>query len=75
MTEKPFDDYYEYLQISPNADSETIERVYRYLAKKCHPDNRETGNPEKFNLITGAYRTLSDPEKRAMESFLEGHLL
>ena len=63
--EQPFDDFYEYLQISPNADLETIERVYRLLAKKCHPDNKATGNPEKFDLITRAYKTLSNPEKRA----------
>ena len=25
-------DYYEFLQISPHADAETIHRVYRYLA-------------------------------------------
>jgi len=65
MMEQLFDDYYEFLQISPNADLETIEKVYRLLAKKCHPDNKATGNPEKFNLLTKAYRTLSNPEKRA----------
>ena len=63
--QQPFDDYYEYLQISPNADLETIERVYRLLAKKYHPDNKATGNLEKFELMTGAYKTLSNPEKRA----------
>lgn len=65
MREQPFDDYYEYLQISPNADLETIERVYRLLAKKYHTDNKATGNLEKFELLTKAYRTLSNPEKRA----------
>jgi curved DNA-binding protein len=65
MTEKPFFDYYEFLQLSPNADLETIERVYRFLAKKCHPDNKNTGNPEKFNLLTEAHKILSNPEKRA----------
>ena len=65
MTEKPFVDYYEFLQLSPNADLETIERVYRFLAKKCHPDNRDTGNPEKFNLLTEAHKVISNPEKRA----------
>jgi curved DNA-binding protein len=65
MTEKPFVDYYDFLQLSPNADLETIERVYRFLAKKCHPDNKDTGNSEKFNNLTEAYRILSNPEKRA----------
>ena len=32
-------DYYEFLQISPHADTETIHRVYRYLAARFHPDN------------------------------------
>ena len=58
-------DYYEDLQVSPNADLETIERVYRLLAKRYHPDNSATGNSEKFNIITTAYKVLSDAEKRA----------
>jgi curved DNA-binding protein len=65
MKEEPFLDYYEILQLSPNADSETIERVFRILAKRYHPDNRATGNAEKFNVLTKAYRVLSDPKKRA----------
>jgi curved DNA-binding protein CbpA len=32
-------DYYEFLQISPNADADTIHRVYRFLAARLHPDN------------------------------------
>lgn len=58
-------DYYEDLQISRNADQETIERVFRLLAKRYHPDNRVTGNVEKFEVLTNAFRTLSDPVKRA----------
>jgi curved DNA-binding protein len=58
-------DYYEDLQISPNADIETLERVYRLLAKRYHPDNGQTGRAEKFDLITQAYQVLSKPEKRA----------
>jgi hypothetical protein len=65
MSEATFLDYYEDLQISPNADKETIERVYRLLAKRYHPDNKQAGNSEKFDLITKAYHTLSIPEKRA----------
>jgi curved DNA-binding protein len=38
-TVMPFVAYYETLQLSPNADQATIERVYRLLAKKYHPDN------------------------------------
>ena len=65
MTQGSFADYYEVLQISPNADQETIERMYRFLAKKYHPDNTASGSEEKFKLLLEAYRTLFDPEKRA----------
>ena len=60
-----FSDYYEALQLSPNADADTIDRIYRMLVKRYHPDNRDTGNSERFNTIVEAYRVLSDPEKRA----------
>ena len=65
MSSKVFTDYYEDLQISPNADHETIERVYRLLAKRYHPDNGQSGSIEKFDLITQAYKILSRPAKRA----------
>jgi curved DNA-binding protein len=58
-------DYYEFLQISPHADTETIHRVYRYLAARFHPDNPETGDPEKFFLLKSAYDVLSDHERRS----------
>lgn len=60
-----FIDFYEILQVSPNADPDTVERVYRLLAKRFHPDNGTTGSPEKFKEIAEAYQVLSDPEKRA----------
>jgi preprotein translocase subunit Sec63 len=40
-----FVDYYEILEISPNADSGAIERMFRYLAQRYHPDNRDTVTP------------------------------
>ncbi|HCC56413.1 MAG TPA: hypothetical protein DEQ47_03990 [Solibacterales bacterium] len=58
-------DYYAFLQISPNAEPETIHRVYRYLASRFHPDNSETGDPERFLLLKRAFETLTDPERRA----------
>jgi len=58
-------DYYELLQISPNAEPETIHRVYRLLATRYHPDNRETGDVRKFRQLHEAYTTLTDPVKRA----------
>jgi curved DNA-binding protein len=65
MKENPSDDYYEDLQISPNADAETIDRVFRMLAKRYHPDNGGSGNVERFDRITKAYHELADPVRRA----------
>ena len=65
MTEHAFVDYYETLQVSQNADTETIERVYRLLAKRYHPDNGVSGNVDKFTEVQGAYEVLSHPERRA----------
>src|SRR5215470_18548168 len=58
-------DYYEVLQVSDTAETETINRVYRIFAQRYHPDNRETGNEARFREITEAYHVLSNPEKRA----------
>jgi len=65
MPADDFVDYYELLQISPNAEPETIHRVFRIMAARFHPDNPQTGDNETFLLLTKAYETLSDPEKRA----------
>jgi len=64
QTEAPAD-HYEVLQISPNAEPETVHRVYRLLAQRLHPDNQETGNDARFRQLTEAYDVLSDPERRA----------
>lgn len=58
-------DCYEAMQLSPNADADTISRVYRMLALRYHPDNAETGNSEIFVRLSKAHEILSDPEKRA----------
>jgi hypothetical protein len=63
--ENEIDDYYELLQISPNADTETIQRVYRMLAQRYHPDNSDTGDEKIFQRVLQAYRILVDAEKRA----------
>jgi curved DNA-binding protein CbpA len=58
-------DYYEILQISPNAEPDTIHRVYRLLAQRLHPDNAATGNEAQFRIVSEAYHALNDPERRA----------
>jgi curved DNA-binding protein CbpA len=59
------EDLYEVLQVSPHADTETISRIFRHLAKRFHPDNPESGDAHRFDLLAKAHRTLTDPEKRA----------
>jgi hypothetical protein len=56
-------DYYEVLQVSPNADTEIIEAAYRRLALKWHPD-RNPGDPvaaERMRLLNDSHAILSDP--------------
>jgi curved DNA-binding protein CbpA len=59
-------DFYEVLQVSQNAEPETIHRVYRIMAARFHPDNPQTGDSERFLLLNDAYEVLSDAEKRAL---------
>ena len=60
-----FVDYYEVLQISSNADQETISRIFRHLAKRYHPDNPKTADRDKFDQLVTAHDTLTDPQMRA----------
>ena len=58
-------DYYEILEISPNANSATVERMFRFFAQRYHPDNPETGDRLRFDTVVEAHETLKDPIKRA----------
>jgi len=58
-------DLYEVLQVNNNAEQETIQRVFRLLAQRFHPDNKDTGDEARFREIQDAYSVLNDPEKRA----------
>lgn len=64
MSDSGFVDYYELLQISPNAEPETVHRVYKMLAQRYHPDNPETGDTERFVLLNQAFDVLSSTELR-----------
>lgn len=63
-------DYYELLQISASAEAETIQRVYRMLAQRYHPDNQQTGDPKRFRELVEAYEVLSEPARRAQYDLL-----
>lgn len=56
--------YYEILEVSPNASMEIIKAAYRSLAKRYHTDNGSEDN-EKMVEINEAYAILSDEAKRA----------
>jgi curved DNA-binding protein CbpA len=58
-------DHYETLQISCNADLQTVHRVFRIMALRFHPDNPETGDVEQFLRMKRAYAVLSDVERRS----------
>ena len=65
MSTRPFVDFYAVLQLSQSADTETIERVYRLLAKRYHPDNSESGDADRFREVHEAYEVLMDPDLRS----------
>ena len=62
--------YYEILQINQNASPEIIEKAYKTLAKKYHPDLQEESNKKQaeeiLKEINEAYEILSDPNKKAL---------
>ena len=60
-----FINHYDTLEVSASASFETVERVFRYLAKRYHPDSAEHGDIKKFAQIAEAYEVLGDPERRA----------
>lgn len=60
--------YYEILEVDKNASQEVIEKAYRALAKKYHPDLqqgvKQQEYAEKMKIINQAYDVLSDDIKR-----------
>jgi DnaJ-class molecular chaperone len=59
-------DPYEILGIERTASPKDIQKAYRRLAKKLHPDLNpgNKGSEERFKEVAGAYDLLSDPDKR-----------
>lgn len=61
-------DYYQILEVSKSASAEEIQKSYRRLARKYHPDLNpdDKSAQQKFKDIQHAYDVLNDPEKRRM---------
>ncbi len=58
------DNYYATLGVPIDADSDTIKRAYRQLARRYHPDLAGEEGALQMKRINRAYDVLSDPEKR-----------
>jgi curved DNA-binding protein len=60
-----FIDYYATLGVSRHATPEEIDRAYRQMARKYHPDvSKAKDAEERFKRINEAYEVLKDPAKR-----------
>lgn len=60
-------DLYALLGVERDADSDTLKKAYRRLARRLHPDvNPDPATQERFKEVSAAYEVLSDPQKRAV---------
>lgn len=59
-------DFYAILGVPQDADEATINKTYRKLARKLHPDQNagDATAEQKFKEVGEAYAVLSDPEQR-----------
>jgi len=62
-------EYYQHLELAPEATPEEIRRAY-YRAIKKHPPEKD---PEGYKQIVAAYETLSDSKARAQYDALQKH--
>lgn len=61
-------DYYATLGVSKSASQEDIQKAYRKLARKYHPDMNpdDAGAKKKFQEVQAAFEVISDAEKRKL---------
>ena len=70
MEANSFVDYYKIMGIRPDIAPEDLERRFHRLAKRYHPDNPQTGNRERFDLLIEAHNLLKDSAKRSQYDIL-----
>jgi DnaJ-class molecular chaperone len=59
------EDYYEVLNVKPDASEKDIKKSFRNKAKECHPDKcKGTQNDDRFKKINEAYSVIGNPENR-----------
>lgn len=56
--------FYDVLEVHPKASADVLRAAYRALVKQVHPDV-PGGDRKRFEEVEAAWRTLSDPAKRA----------
>ncbi|QIK79620.1 J domain-containing protein [Sphingomonas piscis] len=59
-------DFYSVLQVSSSAEQAAIQRAYRALMRRYHPDAGWEQDAARTKQINAAYDVLSDPEKRRL---------
>lgn len=60
------EDFYDLLEVPPDADTRQIDRAFREKARVYHPDHNEHEQAtEQFQVLKKAHEVLSDPEDRA----------
>lgn len=69
------DNYYAILGVPIDADSNTLKRAYRQLARRYHPDLAGAGGAVQMKRINRAYDVLSDPEKRRSYDTIVGGVI
>ena len=60
----PFVNWYEVLGVAPDANEETLRRVFHIVAGRYHPDNKDSGNLDRFLKVKAAFELLCDPIRR-----------
>jgi len=70
MEANSFVDYYKIMGVRPDVNPDDLNRRFHRLAKRYHPDNPQTGNRDRFDLLVEAHNLLKDTGKRSQYDVL-----